>query len=192
VKVIQWLMAMEERLKYILTQVNDWLKFAEAKNAALLAVNSALIFGTISILNEKCFFPIWLLIYLYIALVVVIIATAICLISFIPNTKIPLISSKMNLLKGGNPIYYGDIAEHNVDSYLESLYQSTGLEFKGIKDIEKKYAEQIICNSRIAVKKFRLFSTALWLTVSCVLTPAVTALLLVSGRKKLEAENVNN
>ena len=36
---------MERRLQYLLDQVNAWLRFAEAKNGALLATDAALIFG---------------------------------------------------------------------------------------------------------------------------------------------------
>jgi hypothetical protein len=36
---------MNEDFKYAFTNVNDWLKFAEAKNAGLIALNTAAIIG---------------------------------------------------------------------------------------------------------------------------------------------------
>ncbi|MCP4218773.1 MAG: hypothetical protein GY765_29345, partial [bacterium] len=57
---------MEERLKSIFANVNDWLKFAEAKNAALVAFNSAIIFAVLSVFDQAALqkFPIgkWFLI----------------------------------------------------------------------------------------------------------------------------------
>ena len=35
----------EEQLQKIFTNVNDWLKFAEAKNFGLLSLNAAIVFG---------------------------------------------------------------------------------------------------------------------------------------------------
>ena len=36
---------LDDKLKDIFTIVNDWLKFAEAKSATLIAANAGLIFG---------------------------------------------------------------------------------------------------------------------------------------------------
>jgi|AntRauMFilla1563_2_1112583.scaffolds.fasta_scaffold20749_4 hypothetical protein len=36
---------MDEKLKEIFSNINDWLKFADAKSATLIAGNGALIFG---------------------------------------------------------------------------------------------------------------------------------------------------
>lgn len=43
---------MEERLKFIFANVNEWLRFAEAKNGVLVAFNGAAIWGTLQSLDE--------------------------------------------------------------------------------------------------------------------------------------------
>lgn len=40
---------MEKRLEFILKNVNGWLKFAEGKNAVLLAANGVFTFGLLKI-----------------------------------------------------------------------------------------------------------------------------------------------
>ena len=44
--------SMEDRLRYILSVVNEWLKFAEAKNGALLAVDVAIVFGILQLISN--------------------------------------------------------------------------------------------------------------------------------------------
>lgn len=39
---------MEERLKYVLSLINEWIRFSEAKNGALLAVDAAFLFGVLA------------------------------------------------------------------------------------------------------------------------------------------------
>lgn len=43
---------MREELKYIFTNINDWLKFAEAKHGALITFNVATIFGIFQIIEK--------------------------------------------------------------------------------------------------------------------------------------------
>ncbi len=42
---------MEERLKYVLSLINEWLRFAEAKNAALVAADTGIVLGVISVFS---------------------------------------------------------------------------------------------------------------------------------------------
>ena len=44
---------MENRLRYILSSVNGWLRFAEAKNGTLLGVNIAIVFGLGQVINDS-------------------------------------------------------------------------------------------------------------------------------------------
>jgi len=77
---------LEERLRYILSTVNEWLKFAEAKNGALLAVDAAIIFGIFKLTSDSAW-PHAIFSYLTISLVI---ASAVsCLISYIPKIKNP-------------------------------------------------------------------------------------------------------
>jgi hypothetical protein len=44
---------MEETLKYIYSNVNEWLRFAETKNAALISFNLVSIFGAATIITQS-------------------------------------------------------------------------------------------------------------------------------------------
>lgn len=43
---------MKDHLEYVFSNVNDWLKFAEAKSATLLAVNGVVLFGILRLVND--------------------------------------------------------------------------------------------------------------------------------------------
>jgi hypothetical protein len=173
---------MEDRLHRILALVNEWLKFAEAKNAALLAANSAIIFGSLKVLETSPPLPRWLLIYIYLAIVAVALAASLSLLSFLPKTRLPWLGSTKRPTPEDNLLFYGDIACYDPRSFLEALYRQAGTNFSQPDSLEEDYAEQIIINSRIALSKFRFFSLALWITVSALLTPAITIPILLWRR----------
>ncbi|MBR0429699.1 MAG: hypothetical protein IJK17_06420 [Lachnospiraceae bacterium] len=131
-------MKKEEFLEKEMDRVNSWLSFAEAKNAALIAFNVALL----GVVNE-------LPIIIKAVLVTCILAsTIICMISFWPN------------LIGGNhfnAVYYRDIAEYegSYEEYISSSY------LDGEDGLKNDLAEEIVINSRIALKKYKRFKVAL-------------------------------
>jgi hypothetical protein len=43
---------MYDRIKDIFDNVNEWLKFAEAKNGGLIVLNSGILFGTLSLYKD--------------------------------------------------------------------------------------------------------------------------------------------
>jgi hypothetical protein len=59
---------MADKLKDIFENVNNWLKFAEAKNATLIAGNGLLIFGVLKTIHEVNI-NIYLLYYIYFCLI---------------------------------------------------------------------------------------------------------------------------
>ena len=70
----------------IFSNVNEWLKFAETKNGALIAFNSACIFGVLTIANEGDIKPPnW---YVITVVTFVLISTLISFSSLFPRTKI--------------------------------------------------------------------------------------------------------
>ena len=58
---------MDQRLRYIFTTVNEWLRFLETKHTALIALNGAAIIGLIQALPDvgnsslKQLIPYWLI-----------------------------------------------------------------------------------------------------------------------------------
>lgn len=157
-----------DELKNIFENVNGWLKFAEAKNGALVAINGVFIFKCTDFLinlNDKKvvgnkFFLLATMTFFLIALILV-------LVSFLPNVS--KISDKEenedkctkckdrkcdNILN-----FYGDISKYNNPKlYLNDLYlyyyDSTKEE---LNKKELDYAKEIIINSQITLRKFKMF-----------------------------------
>jgi hypothetical protein len=164
---------VEEKLRYILTTINEWLKFAEAKNGALLAADIAILFGVFGLLSE----PTIPKVVIYLAIFLVIASAISSLISFIPQLKISQFIYKKRTEKETSLIFYGHIAKDEPQSYIKALYSESGAEPVAITPIELDYAQQIIINSRIAVRKYRCFNVGLWLTVLSLLLLLVVSLI---------------
>src|ERR1035438_5925437 len=72
----------EEQIRKIFQNVNDWLKFADAKNLALLTIESAVIFGLTKVITDgrSC----WSSIFLNLSMGIILISFLTTLISSIP------------------------------------------------------------------------------------------------------------
>lgn len=163
---------MEERLRYILTTVNEWLKFAEAKNGALLAVDSAIIFGIFKLASDSAWPHV---IFPYLTISLVIVSSVSCLVSFIPRIKIPTFTLSQKPDATASLLFYTHIAKYDPESYLKALHGRTDDSTTLSSSFEMDFARQIVTNSRIAVKKYYCFTVALWLTVVALI------LLLIAG-----------
>ncbi len=151
---------MEERLRFIFGNVNEWLKFAEAKNAVLVAFNGAALFAIIDLFTQDAFksFPL-VIFFLYIFLVCVLSGLIIAIISFFPTMK-PKTSTPDNFL------FYGSISKHSPETYLSGLY--TENDPKASDNFHRlclDYAHQIITNSQISIRKYKFFRYALFITI---------------------------
>lgn len=146
---------MEEKLKFIFTNTNEWLKFAEAKNAVLITVNGAALFAILTIINDNK----WLTPYTGIFFILVFgiaISLISSLISFIPKYKAhKLCNNKCS--DNDNIIFYGDIQKYSVGGFLKKLYIKNGQNQCDFSNFEKDLANQIIINSKIALKKNKQF-----------------------------------
>ena len=162
---------LEDRLRYILASVVDMVKFAESKNAALMAASSALIFGIFTIIGQSPSLHFGIVIYLYIVAVFLGLGGITCLVSYIPQNSLPRLSSRRQPTRGKNLLFYGNLADLCPESFLKLLYEQSEIELKGIDPIEEDYAEQIIINSRIALLKFRYFTAAIWIILTGLVTP---------------------
>ncbi len=81
-------MFMKEELNYIFGNVNEWLKFAEAKNAALIAFDSGLIAGAISLLMVDKPLPVIICCYGWFAVALLAVSCFVCMLSFLPQVVI--------------------------------------------------------------------------------------------------------
>ncbi len=165
---------MEERLRFVLSSVNEWLKFAEAKNGALLAVDIAILFGLFQLISDVDSYY-----WIYFAAGFVALSAVVVLISFVPQLKVPrkwFVKHK-NLSKEISLIFYAQIANLTPENYVKALYTQSGRETSTISPLELDYAQQIIANSRIAVRKGTLFNIGLLMTVLSLLLILIPGLL---------------
>jgi hypothetical protein len=170
---------MISKLMTILPLVNDWLKFAEAKNAILLAFSGAGITATITYLSAASNIPKSVEAGFLITTFLLCLCSFICSISFLPKTDLERILWKRSR-PGRN---FADRPTDNDNFYFFAhlyKYQETELidainrlYLKGrIKDLRNKeytdLANQIIVNSEIAYLKFNIFSKALYFLIASI------------------------
>jgi hypothetical protein len=162
----------EEQLQKIFTNVNEWLKFAEAKNFGLLSLNAAIVFGftqtnfkegsIIEMAGYYVFFPFTILSFLP------------CLISLFPivskierKTKdkkdkkikifIKIFSNWIDKEESFENIHFFGYLKDIDESTLEAKLQlKTGVTHT-FSDYEKELGTQILYNSRITWLKYQFF-----------------------------------
>lgn len=171
---------MEDKIKYIFENTNNWLNFAEAKNAALLAFNVAVITAITS--SELLTKSSETLVFAVSA--ILIISSIMSMISFIPKTNNSVSQKVYNLTIGivdeiinrifkesnnENLVFYGYISTFEcsqTDEYLaklkDSYFPNKDIE---ITKFEKDLAEEIIINSRITQRKYNYFKAAIYILV---------------------------
>lgn len=172
---------MKDAVKDIFSNVNEWLKFAEAKNAALIAFHLGSIFGAATIITQsECgTIPQLILKYLYSFIILSSVGLFFTLFSFWPQTKIEAVLSKKiedifysrTPMTNGNLLFYGYINDCGKDQYLSELCRCYSKNPTNCTKLELDYINQIVTNSRIAVRKYFYFKIALLLTIVAVLSP---------------------
>jgi hypothetical protein len=160
---------MNEDLKFSFTNVNDWLKFAEAKNAGLLALNAAAIIGILQcndalLINIPFFRGLLLIIFC--------LSSLICIYSVLPivnkhfkaykKLDANTYGSKKATL---NYLFFGDVAQLT-DLQLIDLYQSKVGSNITLTAADQDLAGQIVNNAELSLQKFKVFNFAGWITVT--------------------------
>ena len=160
-------MSNEEKLLRVFGNVNDWLKFAEAKNAMLIAFNGASIFGAIKLFdNETINNSSFLSNYALFVIICLIFSTVNCLVSFAPRVKI--VKGIYSSGKIPNVLFF----EYLKGKSSTEIFQ----EITGVTDSKKQttfeidLAEQIRQNSIIASRKYSHFTISVWITISAYIT----------------------
>ena len=168
-----------DELKHILEEVKTWLHFGEAKHGALLAINLILIFKCTDffinieekkIIGSKVFLIIIMTLYLF--------SSIISLISFMPklnklddsDVDEDSNSTTNNLLN-----FFGDIKKYSSSKqYLRDVYYKyfNMEQTSNFPLIEQDYAKEIIINSQITNRKFKLFK---W----CVIIDILATIMLL-------------
>lgn len=148
---------MEDRLKYTLQFVNDWLKFSEAKNAALVALVAVILSKFSTSLWDQASGLIWWCNALGVWSVTA--GGILSLMSFIPKLTFKWTPKTEDKDATDNLFYFGHISKFSAFDYLDSLYAAETTTNPN-KKLEIDLAGQIVINSQIAVKKYRQFTLA--------------------------------
>jgi hypothetical protein len=173
---------MNKELLEIHSNVKDWLRFAEAKNAMLIAFNAASIYGIAKL-------PFWcqdsktsfIEGYMYFMIITLVLSIIACLVSFVPRVKFLLLSIT-NSDKKNNIFFFEHLAKITPLKIIEELKK------KGVKDeftdLDTDIATQIHQLSTVTRKKYSLFTVAVWATVSAYVSPVIAILAAVYVYKK--------
>lgn len=159
---------MNQDLLEIFKNVNEWLKFAEAKNAMLIALNGVAIFGvgqiqTYDFISKHYLVEIWL----SLAIVVLVFSTVCSLLSFVPRLKIVkegLFTSKTEC----NRFYFESLRSLSGDEIIDKVL-GTG-KSTNASELDKDLAEQIRQNAKITSRKYSYFTIAIWMTISAMIS----------------------
>ncbi|WP_438453971.1 hypothetical protein [Vibrio alginolyticus] len=167
-------MELESKLEVIFSNTNDWLKFAEAKNIGLIALNGALLVGLLQSLDAiKSFRLIYQLYFLLIAIC----SSASCsvaLISLIARLEAPwwLVSFiKNSKCEKDNLTFFLDISKYSGKQYLEMCENKYPQLTISCRNYCLHLAEQITSNAKISTIKYKQFNVALFLLLGGILTP---------------------
>ena len=155
-----WDLVEEQQFKDIFNNVNQWLHFAEAKNVAVTTLDIALLAVYADYIKKVSQNLMWLVFCL--SELALIVSLCIAIYSFFPKSYLHNAYNSTNS-RNVNPLYYKDIASWEAVSYaqfiLSRYYGRVPSQTPEIIFID--YAEEIVTNARIAVRKNILFRNAL-------------------------------
>lgn len=154
--------SVRDLLKETFENVNNWLNFAEAKNAAILAFAIALLaaVGSMEYFTSQ-----------RIGFILHVLGTSICmicsLISFLPNQGKDK-KREDGCSEADNLIFYQDIAKYDPKGYLKAVYKryrGETIDERQMRKIELDFATEITVNAAITVRKYAWFKRAMWIQI---------------------------
>ena len=151
-------MEAKTELKYILSNINDLLKFGEAKHGGLLVLNSVLVIRIISSYSKLAHLTIKPI--LLIGIISFGISVSLSIVSQFPVTHNIFYNKKD--LNATNIYFYGHLAHIDLDQFIVA-YKLTDENFNPTK-FDTDLINQILVNSRITRRKFILFKYASYCT----------------------------
>ena len=151
-------MEAKSELKYIFSNVNEWLKYAEAKHGGLVVLNAGLVVGILSSYTNIQNFTDKTT--LSIGIICFVISVFISIISQFPVTKNRFYNKKV--IQSPNLYFFGHLSHLDNDLFI-SEYQKIDTDFKPTK-FDTDLMNQILVNARIAQSKFSLFKFASYIT----------------------------
>ena len=171
--------AYEKILIANLQRTNDFLKFAEAKNAALLAIASGWIIAIINLLCSDKIISDCFKCSIVIALFLSILAALFAMFSFLPRLNLPaFLGGKRAGPHSKNLLYYGDIASLPIKTLQKDIqlrYMPTSNGFT--KDYINDLIVQLSVNSEITMRKMCIFRAGMWLMLLSGMTLLLSVLI---------------
>jgi hypothetical protein len=168
-----------KELEFVFKNVVEFLKFGEAKNAALIALNGVVLVNALKMLADGTIKAEPLVLYGWVLVAFAAISLLLAMLSFAPQTKIDWMWGRIDSASRRNVIFYGEIRNMSAKEYLEELAKSLGSDRSHFTDYEEDFANQIVVNSKIAYRKYNFFRVALWFLVSALFTPLIGLVLYV-------------
>jgi hypothetical protein len=176
--------AFERMLSANLARVLDFVKFAEGKNAALLAFCSAWIVASVNLLTGQNALPPEYRSAFAVALALFSIAALMCVTSFLPRISLERFHKRSHGAK--SLLFFGDLAtletatvkERLLERYMPQCGQSATHNY--LEDL----SVQIAVNSRIAKRKFRMFSMSAFfvlVAIGALSVPPLRSTLRLAG-----------
>ena len=157
-------------LQQIFENVNNWLHFAEAKNAALIAFNIALL----AVIVESNWAEAYILLF-SIIVIGLLLSTIFAILSFKPINKILEKVDNINLEE--NLLHFAYIASLEQEEYIRKLYDhywgESNKDVNNVPKLEIDYCHEIIANSRITIRKQRYFRYSFYIIVFVIIAIAV-------------------
>ena len=156
-------------LEQTLARVLEFLKFAEAKNGALLAFSSAWIVAATNLLARKTELIDGLATAIVLSIPLFTASAAVAIWSFLPRRKLDIFLGDPNAPK--NLLYFGHIALFDASTYrqrVREMYAASGGSGPPALYLDDLFA-QISANSRITNAKFSLFNIGAMLALSAVI-----------------------
>jgi len=156
-------------------KVNDWLKFAEAKNGVLIGLDEVMIFGVIqAFIADKS--PLKEFHYsVCIVVLLITLSLLLALTSFLPKLQLTHFVHGSPCPESDNLLYFGHIAKYSPDLFFiefSKFFEGNDQELVG-EQTQKQYIGQIVMNSQITMRKFGHFNYAVWAT-ACAIIYSVT------------------
>jgi len=162
---------MKSDIKDIFQNINEWLKFAEAKHAGLIVLNSGIIFGVLSIYKDYKTYVDWH--FILATLIVIGISIFLSLISFFPVTKNNI--DKSSRVDNPNVFFFGTLSKLQESDLKEELLKITpNYTFDKFDD---DLLNQIIVNAKITSNKYKLFKYSILMTAIGFGLPIVNVLI---------------
>ncbi|WP_179317204.1 Pycsar system effector family protein [Winogradskyella undariae] len=158
---------MESRLLVVFNNVNEWLRFAEAKNAMIIALNGVIVFGVARLFKideiKESEILCWYFTLYFLCLGA---STLVALLSFIPQLK--QLTPTFNFKSQNDDFLYFACLKDKTVAEVTEVYRDND---EVISVYHKHLANQIITNAGITKRKYDYFTFACWLTISAILTP---------------------